>query len=177
MTSRNFWKSLPLLLGIVTILGCLGIIIPSVRTAWAQTLQEKDFRSFRASADDCDTVSGGCSFRLLAGLSSGNVVRPLLVTATGALSLSPDSKTAVATFQLNCGSTATQLTASAGRSVTITALAANTAAVYVGDSTVTATTGHELVQSSSYSDDMDNANRFYCFSTAGTMDISVIVTN
>lgn len=86
-------------------------------------------------------------------------------------------KTSVATFQLNCGNPATQLTSTAGKSVTIAALAANASPVYIGASGVIATTGHELVQSASYSDAVDNANRFYCFSTAGTQDISVIVTN
>ena len=144
--------------------------------ALAESLQDKQYESAQAAGVDCDTVAGGCHYLVLGGLTSGNVVTRIQTDADGVPQTQASLKTVVATFQLNCGSPATQLTATAARSVAITALAANTAAVYIGASGVDATTGHEIVQSSSYSDDVDNANRFYCFSTAGTMDISVMVT-
>jgi hypothetical protein len=90
----------------------------------------------------------------------------------------PFSKTSVASFQFTCTNPATVLTTAAAKDVTITALAANVAPVYVGGVVgTTAANGHELVQSASYSNDIDNSNRFFCFSTAGTQKISVLVTN
>ena len=164
----------------VPVLPVLGLVLLWsalwAAVALAESIQEKQYESLQAAGADCDTVAAGCHYMVLGGLTTGNVITRIQTDADGVPQVQDSLKTVITTFQLNCGSPATQLTATAARSVTITALAANTAAVYIGASGVDATTGHEIVQSSSYSDDVDNANRFYCFSTAGTMDISVMVT-
>jgi hypothetical protein len=163
----------------------LGIVFVSAMiyslVAYAQntTLQQKQFNSL-VSSGVLLTVNN--QFQLIAGWDGTNA-RPILTTAAGALSASTveAAKTSLATFQTNCGAFAggTQLTSSAGKSVTITALAANTAPVYLAASAAGCTLagGHELSQSASFSESFDNANRVFCCSATATQDISVAVTN
>ena len=117
---------------------------------------------------------------LLQILDSNNVARYVKdgTTSIPTAAAAAAALTSIETAQVNCGNPATQFGTNTSKTVTVTALAANADPVYLGDSAgVTASTGYEMVASASTAQPISNTNLFFCFSTAGTMDVSFLAAN
>ena len=77
-------------------------------------------------------------------------------------------------FTQNVTDSVVVLTTRACKHVDIMATIANTGIVYIGGSTVSATTGIALYPGDVYSADITNSNVLYCISTVSGDDINVV---
>jgi len=85
------------------------------------------------------------------------------------------TKTTIASQQLSIGTSAVNFSSQTSHTCTVKADNDNTAPIYVGDSTVTTTTGYRLEPAEAVTIYIDNANKIYCISTATGQKAHLIV--